>query len=263
MSDATLVIEDLHVSYGGAGSAVRGVSLTVPPGSVVALLGNNGAGKSTVLRAVSHTLRMHRGAVRQGSITWDGAAITGRDAGDIVRRGVIQVPEGRRIFGRLTVEENLRAGASPLRGRRTRAAARARVLDLFPALSAKLGTRAGMLSGGEQQMLAIGRALMGRPRLLLLDEPSLGLAPRIIAGIAEVIKEINEQGTAVLLVEQNSAMALSLADTAYLLDVGRVSRSGRVGQEVDAAHVRELYMGAARDGTAAPVSGAPDEGSPA
>lgn len=244
MSGATLRIEDLRVAYGGAGESVRGVSLEVPAGSVVALLGNNGAGKSTVLRAISGTLRMHRGAIRGGAITWDGAAITGRDAAEIVRRGVIQVPEGRHIFGRLTVEENLGVGGSPLRGRSARATERERVLTLFPQLSKMLGTRASMLSGGEQQMLAIGRALMGRPRLLLLDEPSLGLAPRVIAGIADVIKEINGSGTAVLLVEQNSAMALSLAVTAYVLDVGRVSLSGRVGEQIDAARVRELYMGA-------------------
>jgi branched-chain amino acid transport system ATP-binding protein len=238
-----LVVDDLHVEYGGAGRVLKGVSLEVPPGSVVALLGNNGAGKSTVLRAISSTLRLHRGAVRQGVISWDGKAVTGRDAAEIVRRGVVQVPEGRHVFGRLTVEENLRVGGSALRNRGERARERERVLSLFPALTPKLGTRAGMLSGGEQQMLAIGRALMARPRLLLLDEPSLGLAPKIIAGIAAAVSEINEQGTAVLLVEQNSAMALSLATTAYVLDVGRVSLSGRVGEEIDAARVRELYMG--------------------
>ncbi|MBO2462115.1 ABC transporter ATP-binding protein [Actinomadura violacea] len=238
-----LVVDDLHVEYGGAGRVLKGVSLRVPAGSVVALLGNNGAGKSTVLRAISSTLRLHRGAVRQGSISWDGKPVTGRDAADIVRRGIVQVPEGRHVFGRLTVEENLRVGGSALKNRGERARERERVLTLFPALTRKLGARAGMLSGGEQQMLAIGRALMARPRLLLLDEPSLGLAPKIIAGIADAVHEINRQGTAVLLVEQNSAMALSLAGTAYVLDVGRVSLSGRVGEEIDAARVRELYMG--------------------
>ncbi|TDD92132.1 ABC transporter ATP-binding protein [Actinomadura darangshiensis] len=240
---AALAVDDLHVEYGGAGRVLKGVSLRVPAGSVVALLGNNGAGKTTVLRAVSGTLRLHRGAVRQGTVTWDGAPVTGTDAAEIVRRGIVQVPEGRHVFGRLTVEENLRVGGGVLANRTERARERERVLTLFPALTAKLGTRAGMLSGGEQQMLAIGRALMGRPRLLLLDEPSLGLAPRIIAGIAAAVDEIHRQGTGVLLVEQNSAMALSLATTAYVLDVGRVSLSGRVGEDIDAARVRELYMG--------------------
>lgn len=240
---SALAVQGLDVSYGGAGLAVQGVSLTVPQGGVVALLGNNGAGKTTVLRAISATLRLHRGAVRAGSITWDGADVTRRAPAAMVRSGVVTVPEGRHVFARLTVAENLRAGATTVRGRSARSAARDRVLDLFPALAPKLAEQAGLLSGGEQQMVAIGRALMGSPRLVLLDEPSLGLSPRMITTIAEAIASVGASGVGVLLVEQHSAMALGLAETAYVLDVGRVRLCGRVGSDVDLDRVRALYLG--------------------
>jgi branched-chain amino acid transport system ATP-binding protein len=238
-----LSIDSLQVTYGGAVEAVRGVSMEIPDGKVVAVLGSNGAGKSTLLRTVSGTLRLHRGRVDAGTVRFDGTDLVGRDAGQIVRMGVVQVPEGRRIFGRLTVEENLRAGGMGNRDRAAKAAAHARVHDLFPVLGERSSQRAGLLSGGEQQMLAIGRALMANPRLLLLDEPSLGLAPRVIGQIGEVIAEINRQGTSVLLVEQNATMALGVADLAYVLDVGRVSLSGDARELAQTDDVQRLYLG--------------------
>lgn len=238
-----LSIDSLRVTYGGAVEAVRGVTMEVPDGKVVAVLGSNGAGKSTLLRTISGTLRLHRGRVDEGTVHFDGDQLTGRDPGQIVRRGIVQVPEGRRIFGRLTVEENLRAGGMGNRDRAAKAAAHTRVHDLFPVLAERSGQRAGLLSGGEQQMLAIGRALMASPKLLLLDEPSLGLAPRIIGQIGEVVAEINRQGTSVLLVEQNATMALGVADLAYVLDVGRVSLSGPAEELARTDEVQRLYLG--------------------
>ncbi|GGT16798.1 ABC transporter ATP-binding protein [Streptomyces chromofuscus] len=246
---AVLRVEELDVTYGRALSALRQVSLTVPPGAVVALLGANGAGKSTLLRAVSGTLRLHRGAVTAGRIRYGDTALDGQDPVAAVRAGVVQVPEGRRVFAGLTVDENLRAGGLGL-GRRSPALvreARDRVFALFPRLAERTGQAAGLLSGGEQQMLAIGRALMAAPRLLLLDEPSLGLAPLMVERIAEVIREINAQGTAVLLVEQNAGMALSLADHAHVLEVGEVRLSGPAEELARTDAVRRLYLGETAD----------------
>src|SRR4051794_24619446 len=225
-----LTVDGLHVTYGGAVRALRGVTLEVPDGAVVAVLGSNGAGKTTLLRTISGTLGLHRGRVDAGSVRLGDVELTRRDAARIVRSGVVQVPEGRRIFGRLSVEENLRAGGMGNRDRAAKADALRRVYEMFPVLAERKTQRGGLLSGGEQQMLAIGRGLMASPRLLLLDEPSLGLAPRIIGQIGEVITEINRQGTAVLLVEQNATMALGVADRAYVLDVGEVSLSGEARQ---------------------------------
>lgn len=238
-----LEVSDLHVSYGGVVRALQGVSLQVTEGKVVAVLGSNGAGKSTLMRAVSATLRMHSGAVTHGGITFDGTSLAGLDAARTVRLGIVQVPEGRRIFGRLTVEENLRAGGLGARDRAGRAASRDQVFDMFPVLAERRAQRAALLSGGEQQMLAIGRALMARPRLMILDEPSLGLAPRIVGQIGRILRAINAEGTSVLLVEQNAVMALSIADTAYVLDVGRVSLSGPADQLAADDSVRQLYLG--------------------
>jgi branched-chain amino acid transport system ATP-binding protein len=251
---SVLSLDDVHITYGGAVQAVRGVSLEVPTGRVVALLGSNGAGKTTLLRAISGTLRLHRGRVEAGRIRFEGDDLAGRDPAHIVRRGVVQVPEARRIFGRLTVEENLRAGGMAQRDRDAKASARDRVFDLFPVLAERRTQRAALLSGGEQQMLAIGRALMAGPTLLLLDEPSLGLAPRVIGQIGEVIAEINRQGTSVLLVEQNATMALDVAHHAYVLDVGRVSLSGPAAELAGSEEVQQLYLGQGSDrphGTAA------------
>jgi branched-chain amino acid transport system ATP-binding protein len=238
-----LEVTDLEVSYGGAVRALRGVSVAVDQGDVVAVLGSNGAGKSTLLRALSGTLRMHKGSVDAGTITLEGRSLLGRDPAAIVGSGLVQVPEGRRIFGRLTVEENLRAGGLGSRDKAAKVKARERVYDMFPVLAQRRSGRAVLLSGGEQQMLAIGRALMAGPKLLLLDEPSLGLAPRMVSQIGEVIAEINRQGTSVLLVEQNAAMALSVATKAFVLEVGKVSLSGAADELARTDEVRNLYLG--------------------
>jgi branched-chain amino acid transport system ATP-binding protein len=243
-----LEVTDLQVTYGGVVKALRGVSLDVPEGGVVAVLGSNGAGKSTLLRTISSTLRLHRGAVVGGTVTFHGRSLLGLDAAETVRQGIVQVPEGRRVFSRLTVEENLKAGGLGARDKSTRLPARQRVYEMFPVLAERRNGRAGLLSGGEQQMLAIGRALMASPELLILDEPSLGLAPRIVGQIGEVIREINATGTSVLLVEQNATMALGVADHAYVLDVGEVSLEGVAAGLAATDDVKRLYLGTAAAG---------------
>jgi ABC-type branched-subunit amino acid transport system ATPase component len=239
---ALLEVRDLEVSYSGALSALRAVSLSVPEGGVVAVLGSNGAGKSTLLRAISGTLALQGGSADGGEIRFEGRDVRDIGPAEAVRAGIVQVPEGRRIFGELTVEENLRAGAMTV-PRSNRARAYERVFDLFPRLMERRRQRAVLLSGGEQQMLAIGRALMSEPKLLLLDEPSLGLAPQIVERIAGVIGEINRQGTSVVLVEQNAAMALDIAQNAYVLEVGRVTLEGPAEELARSADVKERYLG--------------------
>ena len=238
-----LEVEDLHVSYGGV-RALRGVSLTVPERGIVAVLGNNGAGKSTLLRAISGTLHLHGGTQHGGRIGFAGSLLP-RDPARIVRSGIVQVPEGRCVFADLTVDENLRAGSLAARGRAQRATARERVFDIFPRLAERRAQRAGLLSGGEQQMLAIGRALMSDPKVLLLDEPSLGLAPQVVERIAEVVQRINREGTSVVLVEQNAAMALDIADRAYVLEVGRITLEGEASELAGSDDVRHRYLGVA------------------
>ena len=240
---SSLEISGLGVRYGRVVRALDDVTLAVPAAGIVALLGSNGAGKSTLLRAVSGTLPMHGGAVVAGDISYGGSSLRGLDPSRVVARGVVQVPEGRRIFGRLTVHDNLRAGATSCRNREARERALRRVHELFPILAERRSVRAGLLSGGEQQMLAIGRALMAGPSLLLLDEPSLGLAPQLVTRIGGIVREISEQGTSVLLVEQNAAMALAVATHAFVLDVGRVSLAGTAAELARTDEVRELYLG--------------------
>jgi ABC-type branched-subunit amino acid transport system ATPase component len=253
-SDRPLLdVRDLEVSYGGV-RALRGFSLAVPAGEIVAVLGSNGAGKTTLLRAVSGTLSLQRGTVDAGSIELDGRSLLGLDPADIVHAGVVQVPEGRRIFGELTVDENLRAGAWGRTERGGRREAYERVYELFPRLHERRAQRAGLLSGGEQQMLAIGRALMSEPRLLLLDEPSLGLAPQLVQRIGETVQAINREGTAVILVEQNAAMALDIADRATILEVGEVAVEGSAAELSRSDDVRERYIGLARGRRAADVA---------
>src|SRR4051794_28864797 len=217
--------------------------MSVAPGSVVAVLGSNGAGKSTLLRAISGTLSLQDGAVTGGSIHFQGRDLAGVEPALLVRMGIVQVPEGRRIFGDLTVEENLRAGATTVKDKAARARARDRVFELFPRLAERRSQRGVLLSGGEQQMLAIGRALMSEPKLLLLDEPSLGLAPKLVEQIGEVVREINRQGTSVVLVEQNAAMALEVADRAFVLEVGRTTLEGSAAELATSDEVRERYLG--------------------
>lgn len=238
-----LSVTGLSVRYGRSVGALDDVDVEVPADGVLAVLGGNGAGKSTLLRAVSGTLRLHRGSITAGEISFDGDRIDRLDPAVVVRRGVVAVPEGRQVFARMTVEDNLRAGGLGARSAAARTAARARVRELFPVLADRSGQRAGLLSGGEQQMLAIGRALMSDPRLLLLDEPSLGLAPRMVGRIGAIIREIHAQGTSVVLVEQNATMALQVAQHATVLEVGRVALSGTAEHLAASGDVQRLYLG--------------------
>jgi branched-chain amino acid transport system ATP-binding protein len=238
-----LRIDGLHVVYRDAIEALKGVTVNVPVGSTVAVLGSNGAGKSTLLRAISSTLPHHGGRRMAGRITLDGTPLP-QDPAAVVRTGVVHVPEGRRIFARLTVDENLLVGGIS-RPRAERAAAHSRVLDEFPLLSRLRRQRAGLLSGGEQQMLALGRALMAGPRVLLLDEPSLGLAPQLVEQIGAAVTRINELGVSILLVEQNTAMALRVAQTAIVFDVGRVAVAGDAAALAADDRVRDVYLGGA------------------
>ncbi|MER5945625.1 ABC transporter ATP-binding protein [Streptomyces sp. NPDC001904] len=263
MTDATdadeaagLAVDGVSVGYGPV-RALRDVTLNVPQGAVVAVLGGNGAGKSTLLRAISRTLDFHGGAVTSGEVRFGGRRVSGLTPDRIVAAGVCQVPEGRQVFARMTVADNLRAGALGSTGSRAaKAAALRRVHDLFPVLADRAQQRAGLLSGGEQQMLAVGRALMAEPRLLLLDEPSLGLAPLMAARIADTIREINAQGVSVLLVEQNAALALRLASYAYVLDVGEVALHGPADELAGSDEVRRRYLGVVDEDAVADASGA-------
>ena len=239
-----LRVHDIDVVYGEAIHVLRGVSLEVPTGAIVAMLGANGAGKTTLLRACSGLLAVQQGAVTSGMIQFDGVRIERAKPAAVVRRGLAQVMEGRRIFGELTVEENLRAGAFTRRDRSGIRSSFEHVLELFPVLADRRRSQAGYLSGGEQQMLAIGRALMAAPRLLLLDEPSLGLAPMIVEKIRDIIAAINSTGTSVLLIEQNASMALSIAHHAYVLETGRVVREGPGPELLNDPEIRRLYLGA-------------------
>jgi branched-chain amino acid transport system ATP-binding protein len=238
-----LIVQDIEVSYHGVINAVRGVSLEVPDRGVVALLGANGAGKTTILRAVSGMLRIHGARLTRGSILFDGQRIDQLDATQIVRRGIAQVLEGRRLFTDLTVEENLRTGAIASNNQAEIRRAYDRVMDLFPVLRERRKSLAGYLSGGEQQMVAIGRGLMANPKLLLLDEPSLGLAPFMVQQIRSIIAEISASGTAVLLVEQNAQMALSIATSGYILETGKVALAQPAAQLLQDESVRKFYLG--------------------
>ncbi len=231
-----LEIDALRVHYGGV-EALRGVTLAVAEGRVVALLGANGAGKTTTLRAVSGLVRPTAGTIR-----FRGEAMTTRPPKAIVASGIVQVPEGRRLFPRMSVLENLELGAH-LRTRGELGEGLARVFRHFPVLSERCAQAAGSLSGGEQQMLAIGRALMARPRLLLLDEPSLGLAPKMVEAIGAIVRDINRDGVSILLVEQNAEVALALAHTAYVLENGAVALAGEARALRADPRVRKAYLG--------------------
>jgi branched-chain amino acid transport system ATP-binding protein len=234
-----LELDDVYVAYGRI-QALRGISLRVEEGQIVSLIGANGAGKTTTMRAVSGILSLQSGAMR-----FDGEDLTKIRADLRVRRGISQVPEGRGIFPGMTVAENIDMGAYVRTDRRSPefAADLERVYELFPRLAERRTQVGGTLSGGEQQMLAIGRALMARPRLLLLDEPSMGLAPQFIAQIFRVITEIHQQGTTVLLVEQNATQALGLAHQAYVLETGEVTRSGTGAELLADPSIQDAYLG--------------------
>jgi branched-chain amino acid transport system ATP-binding protein len=235
--DDLLSVQDLHVYYGNI-AAVKGVSLVVKPGEIVTLIGSNGAGKSTTLRTISGLLRP-----KSGSITFEGKSLVGVPGHKVVAAGICQSPEGRRIFPRMTVEENLDLGAFLRNDKPEIAADKERVLDLFPRLKERISQKAGTMSGGEQQMLAVSRALMGRPHLLLLDEPSMGLAPVLVDLIFDTIRTIRDQGTTVLVVEQNALAALRIGDYAYVLESGRLKAEGLARDLLHDDEVIKAYLG--------------------
>jgi branched-chain amino acid transport system ATP-binding protein len=236
-----LAARNLEVVYDDVVLALRGVGIDVPDGQVVALLGSNGAGKTTLLRALTGLLKIHDAEITKGRVTLDDEDLTRVRPETVVRRGVRQVLEGRRVFIEMTVEDNLRVGAHTAPGGIKEGLER--VFTLFPLLADRRTQTAGLLSGGEQQMLAMGRAMMSDPRYLLLDEPSLGLAPRLVDQVRDVIVEINRTGTAILLVEQNAAMALSIASHGYVMETGRIVLDKPAAALLRDDDVREFYLG--------------------
>ena len=235
MSDIILSVKDLQVNYGGI-EAVKGISFDVPAGDIVTLIGANGAGKSTTLKAIAGLVKP-----RSGSIEFEGANITGKDSSDIVARGVTLVPEGRRVFANMTVLENIKIGAYLRKDNLDDDIAW--VYDLFPRLKEREWQLAGTLSGGEQQMLAVARALMSRPKLLMMDEPSLGLAPLVVQDIFSIIRTIRDSGVTVLLIEQNANAALKVADRGYVLETGRITLEGGGEALRRNPEVRAAYLG--------------------
>ncbi|HTS91977.1 MAG TPA: ABC transporter ATP-binding protein [Stellaceae bacterium] len=234
---ALLEIDDIHVFYDNI-EALKGVSIAVEEGQIVTLIGANGAGKTTTLRAISGLLHP-----RSGEITFDGESLGAIPPHEISQMGVVQVPEGRRIFARLTIDENLEMGAFARRDRNAILEDKERMMSLFPRLKERIKQVAGTLSGGEQQMVATARALMARPRVLLMDEPSMGLSPLLVEQVFQTIREINKQGVTILLVEQNALMALNIADYAYVLESGKVVLVGKGADLVDDEKVQRAYLG--------------------
>ena len=235
-----LKIDDLHVSYGGI-TALRGIDLEVPDGKIVTLIGANGAGKSTTLRTISGLVK-----AESGSITYQDQELIGKPINKILEVGIALVPEGRRVFADLTVLENLKIGAYLRRDKSEIEKDIKWIYELFPRLEERNWQLAGTLSGGEQQMLAVGRGLMSRPKVMMLDEPSLGLAPLVVQDIFSIIQEINRQGVTILLVEQNANMALKIADWAYVLETGRITRSGTGAELLADDSIKEAYLGKKR-----------------
>lgn len=233
-----LRIDDLHVNYGGI-SAVKGISIQVPEKSIVTLIGANGAGKSTTLRTIAGLVKAN-----SGEITFQGENILGKDTIDIVAKGITLVPEGRRVFANLSVLENLKIGAYLRKDGIDEDIKR--VYELFPRLKERAWQLAGTLSGGEQQMLAVGRALMAKPKLIMMDEPSLGLAPLIVNDIFDIIKEINKQGTTILLIEQNANKALKVADYGYVLETGNITMEGKGIELLKNEKIIEAYLGTSK-----------------
>ncbi len=232
-----LKIEDINVYYGNI-QALKGISLSIDEGEIVTLIGANGAGKSTLLKSISGLLKP-----KQGKILYEGDSIGGKAAQSIVKMGISHVPEGRRVFANMTVEENLQLGAYLRKDKAGIKQDMEKVYELFPRLLERLKQQSGTLSGGEQQMLAMGRALMAKPRLLLLDEPSMGLAPLLVKQIFHIIEEINKTGTTILLVEQNANLALSIADRAYVVETGRIVLSGKSEELTASEEIKNAYLG--------------------
>ena len=232
-----LEIKDLHVSYGGI-QALRGVSLNVPDGKIVTLIGANGAGKSTLMRTISGLVK-----AQSGSILWNGQELLGKPIDQIVASGIAMSPEGRRVFADLTVLENLKIGAYLRKDKAETEKDLEWVYSLFPRLRERSWQSAGTLSGGEQQMLAMGRALMSKPRLIIMDEPSMGLSPIFVNEIFDIIRVVSEGGTTVLLVEQNAKKALSIADRAYVLETGKITMSGKAEDLLNDEAVQKAYLG--------------------
>ena len=238
-----LNLSNVEVVYNDVILVLRGLSIDVPDGQIVALLGANGAGKTTTLRTITGLLDVHEGVITKGTVNYDGTELNDLRPDEIVRRGITQVMEGRRVFSEMTVDENLVCGGITMKDKGQHQAAYQRVMDLFPRLAERRKQVAGYLSGGEQQMLAIGRALMSEPKLLALDEPSLGLAPKLVEQIRDIIVDINEQGTSVLLIEQNAMMALSIANYGYVMEQGKVVMDGDGQKLLADDDVREFYLG--------------------
>lgn len=236
-----LKIENLKVSYGGI-HALRGISMDVPDGKIVTLIGANGAGKSTTLRTITGLVKADAGSIR-----WDGRELTGQSIDQIIGEGIALSPEGRRVFADMTVLENLKIGAYLRKDKPEIEKDLNWVYDLFPRLKERSWQLAGTLSGGEQQMLAVGRALMSRPKLMMMDEPSLGLAPLVVQDIFKIIREINRQGVTILLVEQNANMALKIADLAYVLETGNITLTGTGAELLANEKVKEAYLGKRKD----------------
>lgn len=244
-----LVADNIEITYNDVILAVKGISLKVPQGEIVTLLGANGAGKSTILKSISGVLKSQEGKIESGSITYQGRRLNAVSPEKIVKMGICQVPEGRRVFGDLTSHENLRAGAFTRKDRSGVRLDTDRVLKYFPRLKDKLGVKAGYLSGGEQQMLAISRALMGNPRVLLLDEPSLGLAPILVKEIFGIVGQINrDAGISILLVEQNANMALQIAKHGYIMENGRMVMDDPCDKLQKNEDVMEFYLGITAEG---------------
>ena len=238
-----LEVANLEVVYNDVVLVLRGLSLEVRDGQIVALLGANGAGKTTALRAITGLLDIHEGDITKGSVSWDDERVDDKDASQIVKAGISQVMEGRRVFAEMSVDDNLRTGAVTNKSSASVKASYGRVMDLFPPLQSRRKDSAGYLSGGEQQMLAIGRALMADPKLMILDEPSLGLAPMLVQQIRDIIVDINKQGTSVLLIEQNASMALSIAAYGYIMETGKVVMDGDASKLLGNEDVQEFYLG--------------------
>ena len=232
-----LLLEDVHVYY-GAIHAIKGISLEVPQGQIVTLIGANGAGKTSILNTICGLIKP-----KSGKVYFEGKDITGTATQEIVKRGLTQVPEGRRIFANMPIYENLELGAYLNKDKKEVAESMERVYARFPRLLERKNQLAGSLSGGEQQMLAMGRALMSKPRLLLLDEPSMGLSPILVKEIFSIIKELNEQGTTILLVEQNAKMALSIAHRGYVVETGRIVLAGDAKELLESPEVKKAYLG--------------------